>query len=275
RGLFVFRRRSRRPLFRSWAEPLYMGVVWLRWLSRFRNTAREFQQAINANRFVPQQWNDGVATRVMGSDGIHLAQFVARTLTQQGRMGPRCRNAVVDDPSPRLDSGATQVGLQIRHFKHRRRLGQGHKKHLGLFVTGVPMPRAAAVQLRCRDERSLVSRLLPTRLGAQKAWSAITEPAMWACAEVLIRSFSRVDTSGSNFWPMSFATRIGIKIERALERRTRDQALERIPTPSMKPIVQSLMMTRPASFMNIGRYASGRSINVREISGADRVEFFY
>src|ERR1035437_10951648 len=110
-------------------------------------------------------------------------------------------------------------------------------------VTGVPMPRAAAVQLRCRDERSLVSRLLPARLGAQKAWSAITEPAMWACAEVLIRSFSGVDTSGSNFWPMSFATRIGIKIERAPERRTRDQALERIPTPSMKPIVQSLMMT--------------------------------
>ena len=66
-----------------------------------------------------------------GSHVLDLGQFVAGAATQQRRPRPGRRHAVVDDPRPRLDAGAAQVGLQVGGFEHRRGLGQGDDQHLG------------------------------------------------------------------------------------------------------------------------------------------------
>jgi len=58
RALSLFQSRSCRLPFHSWGRPLYPGAVSLGWLSWLRDAARQFQQTINADRLVPQQWND-------------------------------------------------------------------------------------------------------------------------------------------------------------------------------------------------------------------------
>ena len=95
---------------------------------------RQLPQAVNAHRFLFQQAHDGKAAGMLYCDGIDFTQFIRGALAQQRRMRLCRRHAVIDDPRPRCDAGAQQVGLQIGRLQHWRGFGQRDQNHFRLFL---------------------------------------------------------------------------------------------------------------------------------------------
>ena len=95
----------------------------------------------NAHRLFSQQRNDRIAVSMMFSDRLDLSQFVMRPLPQQRRERMSGGNAVIDNPCPRLDPGAAQIGLQAGSLQYRRGFRQCHQQYLGLLLVLEPHHR--------------------------------------------------------------------------------------------------------------------------------------
>lgn len=65
---------------------------------------------------------------------FELGDFMAGPLSQQWRVACSGSQAVVDNPGPRSDPGAAQVGLQVGRFKDGSRFSQRDQDDLGAFL---------------------------------------------------------------------------------------------------------------------------------------------